>query len=192
MMRIGDIRESIHDYFDSNADCQKYFFDKAHGGEYAAYYTSMYLLQDATESLWSHRETGFTENPLQAYLEFWGVMQAVIIQQDSIAEIYEVLTGGSLATESMKAWSEIRFLRHVCAGHPVRRDRPKSKPLTRSFMGRNFGGYDEFTYEQWQPGGGITHPRVGLGVLMDEYAAEATERLAEAFSAMKRRWPPET
>jgi hypothetical protein len=192
MERIADIRESIYDYFHANADCQKYFFDKAHDKEYVAYYTSMYLLQDATESLWAHREAGFPDNPVQAYLDFWGVMQAVIIQQDAIAEIYEVMTGQRLAPGSMKAWPEIKFLRNVCAGHPARRDRPKTKPLTRSFMGRSFGGYDEIMYEQWEQGIGITHPRVRLGALLDEYASEASERLTDAFSAMKKRWPPET
>jgi hypothetical protein len=189
MREIEEIRSAIYDYFHGTNNCQSYFFDPAHQEVFVAYYNSMYLLQDASESLWEHRETGFSSNPLRAYLEFWGVMQAVIIQQDSIAEIYEITTGKALNPRGMKAWPKIRVIRNICAGHPVRKDRPKTTPLTRSFMGRNFGGYDEITYEQWQQNLGSTHPRVKLGTLLEEYAAEAAERLNEAFSAMKKRWP---
>lgn len=188
MKEIAKIREAIYKYFHSSAKCQKFFNDPAHAEEFAAYYNSMYLLQDTTESLWNHREAGFSGNPLQAYIEFWGIMQAVFIQQEAIAEIYEIITGQRLDPRSMKAWAEIRSLRNVCAGHPVKKDMPKSTPMTRSFMGCDFGGYDMMIYEQWQTGSGITHPHIKLGVLLDEYAVAAAAQLDTAFTAMKKRW----
>ncbi|MCX5885401.1 MAG: hypothetical protein NT096_05780 [Proteobacteria bacterium] len=189
MKEISKIHGAIYGYFHGNASCQKYFHDQAHEEEFVAYYNSMYLLQDSTESLWSHRETGFSSRPLQAYIEFWGVMQAVIIQQEAIKEIYAIMVGQPLDPNSMKAWPEIRSVRNVCAGHPVKKDRPKAAPFTRSFMGRSFGGYAEIMYEQWQPEVGTTYPRVKLGALLDEYEVEAAARLGEVFLAMKKRWP---
>ena len=189
MQAVAAIRDKIYDHFQANAACQKYFFDAANEDEYAAYYNSMYLLQNSTESLWQHRKSGFSPNCLLAYLEFWGVMQAVIIQQDSIAEIYKIVKRRSLDRSCLKSWLELRILRNVTAGHPAKKDQPKKAPLTRSFMGRAFGGYDTITYEQWQQGVGRTHPHVPLGALLDAYAIEAEGQLASVFAKMKTRWP---
>jgi hypothetical protein len=191
MEAVAVRRSEIYDHFHSNVACQKYFFDAAHEEEYVAYYNSMYLLSDATESLWQHRERGFSSDPLLAYLEFWGVMQAAIIQQDSIAEIYNVMIGAVLnaRAKNLQFWLEVREFRNVCAGHPAKKDKPRNTPLTRTFMGRNFDNYDIITYEQWQHGAGTTHPRVRLGALLDAYAVEAEAELAGVLAAMKNRWP---
>jgi hypothetical protein len=182
-------REEIYNYFQANQACQKYFFDPANESAYVAYYNSMYLLLDSTESLCWHRHKGFSRDPLQAYLELWGIFQAVIIQQDSIAEIHQVIVGAKLDFEPLAAWKKIRHLRDVCAGHPARRALPKAKPLTRSFMGRKFGGYDSFKYEQWEQGAGITHPQEKLGLLLDDHAAEAEATLSKILATMRSKWP---
>ncbi|MDO8772284.1 MAG: hypothetical protein Q7K57_26995 [Burkholderiaceae bacterium] len=190
MNRIAVCRTKVYDYFQAHASCQNFFNNAVHKEEYVAYYNSMYLLQDATDSLGQHRKKGFSKDPLEAYLEFWGLMQALIIQQDCIAEVFEVLTGSKLDSKALglTSWTELRTLRNICAGHPVKKNRPKSSP-TRSFMGRSFGNYDSFTYECWEKGGARTHPQVKLGVLLDSYAGEAESQLNLALCAMQARWP---
>lgn len=182
-------REEIYDYFHASQTCQQHFLDPAREEEYVAYYTSMYLLQDSTESLSWHRGQGFAQEPFQAYLEFWGVMQAVTIQQDSIAEIFEVITGNKLESKTLLSWSEIRSIRNTCAGHPAKRNLPKRVPPTRSFMGRTFGGYESFRYERWEQGVGTTFPDVKLAALLDAYALEAEAKLVEIFNTMRSQWP---
>ncbi len=191
MDAVAERRTEIYDYFHSSPSCQQYFRDRAHEAEYVAYYNSMYLLQDSTEALWQHRERGFSPDPLIAYIEFWGVMQAAIIQQDSITEIHEVMVGKPLdaRTANLPSWLKVRELRNTCAGHPAKKDRPKAAPLTRTFMGRAFGGYDAIRYEQWEAGAGTTHPSVLLGALLDAYAIEAEAQLTNVLAAMKTRWP---
>jgi hypothetical protein len=189
MNRVAERREEIYDYFHASDVCEKYFFAPEHESEYAVYYTSMYLLQDSTESLMEHRGRGFSGNPLQAYIEFWGVMQAAIIQQDSISELYAAIAGKEHNSKNLTAWQELRTLRNVCAGHPAKKDRPKKSPVTRSFMGRNFGGYESFCYERWQKESGVTHPSIKLGELFDQYAKEAEAQLCEILQIMKQRWP---
>jgi len=184
-----DRREEIYNHFHASQACQQYFFDPAHEAEYVAYYNSMYLLLDSTESLWLHRREGFSRDPHHAYLELWGIFQAVIIQQDSIAEIHHAITGAELDTKPLAAWNEVRHLRNVCAGHPSRRNRPKTLPLTRTFMGRMFGCYDSFKYEQWAQGTGTTHPEVNLGVMFDAHAREAEALLSKILAVMRKRWP---
>ncbi len=96
MNHIADRRSDIYAFFQKNGECQKFFYSPENKEKYVAYYNSMYLLQDSTEGLWQHREKGFSKDPLLAYIEFWGVMQAVIIQQDAIQEIFQILTEKNL------------------------------------------------------------------------------------------------
>lgn len=192
MDRILKIRLLIYDHFHGTDQCRAYFFDAHHKEEYVAYYNSMYLLQDSTESLLSHRYAGFSNDPMKAYIEFWGVMQAVSIQQDAIRELFLIMTGSALTVESLRAWEAVRALRNVCAGHPVKKDRPKRLPLSRSFMGRGFGDYNEIMYERWQRDTGTTQEVVNLGALLDEYSEEAAGKLDEVFLAMKTRWQQKT
>lgn len=189
MLRIGTRRQEIYNHFHENATCQKFFFAAAQEERYAAYYTSMYLLQDTTESLMAHRTKDFSSDPFEAYIEFWGVMQALFIQQDSISELYEAVTGGPLKTHNLTSWQSLRTVRNTCAGHPAKKNLPKTSPLSRTFMGRGFGGYSAVTYEQWQSGSSISHPTVDLGALIDSYATEAESQLTAVLQSMKQQWP---
>lgn len=188
MLRVADRRGEIYDYFDQSSACQNFFFAAAQKERYAAYYTSMYLLQDTTESLMSHRAQGFSSNPFEAYIEFWGVMQALFIQQDSISELHEAVTGDPLNMANLASWEALRTLRNTCAGHPAKKDRPKAS-ISRTFMGRGFGGYSTITYEQWQSGGGISHHTVQFGALIDNYAIEAETKMVAVLQFMKQQWP---
>ncbi len=147
----------------------------------------MYLLRDTTDSLDDHRSRGFSSNPLVAYLEFWGVMQAINIQQDAICELHKVVSGASLHTGNFNAWKQLRELRHLCAGHPAHKSH--GGPLTRTFMGRKFGDYRSFKYEIWEKGLGIKHPNVALGNLLDSYILEAETALQGVLSDMRVKWP---
>ncbi len=189
MQQVATRRDEIYNYFHGSNSCQQFFFAAAQEERYAAYYTSMYLLQDTTESLVAHRSKGFSSDPFEAYIEFWGVMQAIFIQQDSLSELYEAVIGAALDARSLTSWQALRNLRNTCAGHPAKKERPMSSPLSRTFMGRSFGNYSAVTYEQWQSGRGVSHPVVDIGALIDSYAAEAESQLALVLHSMRSQWP---
>lgn len=199
MDKILKTRQEIYDYFQSNNACQKFFFKTSKEDRYVAYYTSMYLISDATESLCVHRKKGFSEDPHEAYLEFWGIMQAIIIQQDSICELYWAINDEKLSWNDLTAWKQIREIRNICAGHPAKKDRPNNIPLKRTFMGRFFGNYSLFHYEQWgKPNSlsksnnildNITHPDIKLGKIIDNYSEEAANKLIEILQSMTKKWP---
>jgi len=189
MNRISECRSRIYDHFHGTQACEAHFFKPAHADDYAAYYTAMYLLQDSTDALSVHRERGFVSDPLLAYIELWGVMQAIIIQQDAIKKLYELLTGNKFPAFGGK-WKEIRDLRVLCSGHPVDKGENRKQPAVRTFAGRSFGGYDEFTLESYSENiGNVEYPRIKLGALIDAYAGEAAGFLERAETEMKRRWP---
>lgn len=186
---ISEYRGRIYDHFHGSQSCQSHFFDKVHADDYAVYYTAMYLLQDSTEGLSAHRGRGFASDPLIAYIELWGIMQAIIIQQDSIKKLYELLTGTEFPKFSGK-WKEIRDLRVLCSGHPVDKGESRKQPAERTFAGRTFGGYEKLSLETYsEDSKQVQHPKIKLGTLIDAYAGEASTFLKSAETEMKKRWP---
>ncbi len=187
-MDIEEHRSSIYDFFQASKKCQNFFYLPENEERYSGYYTSMYLIQDTAEGIAAHREKGFSDNPLLSYIEFWGVMQAIFIQQNAISELYQSITNCKLESKLLRNWQAIRELRNKCAGHPSKKDRPKNTPLTRTFMGRDFGDYDGLKYEQWQSPNDITHPVIDLGKHIDAYEDEASEVLNVILNRMREAW----
>lgn len=182
-MRIGKAFEKLDAYLQEH---QNFLEDEK---KFSACYTSKYLIQDTSEAIYAHNKKGFSQEPLIAYIEFWGLMQAVIIQQDSISELYLAITGNEHDTKKLKKWQEIRLLRNICVGHPARKDRPKTSLLTRTFMGRGFGDYSEIVYEKWEYPDKTSHPRVKLSELILGYEHEAENELYRICQHLKENCP---
>ena len=145
MTPFSNAYSAVYDYFQASSACKSYMFKDENANDYAAYYTAMYLIQDTYEALYAHRERGFSDS-LVSYIEIWGVLQATVIQQDSLGELFRTITGKPIDTSKFCSWEKLRKLRIVCAGHPSKKSRPKSEPVTRAFMGRSFGNYESLTY----------------------------------------------
>jgi hypothetical protein len=185
--RILNVRSAIYDQFHGSSSALTNLSQRA--DDFAAYYTSMYLIQDTGEAVQKHMSSDFSSDPWSAYLEFWGVMQAIIIQQDAISELHRVVIGVLPANKPNSAWFQLREKRNICAGHPVRRTH--GVPATqRAFMGRSFGNYNKIIYELWdastqEP----THPSFNLRRMLDGYDKEASQFLSSVLVSMKAQWP---
>lgn len=59
------------------------------------------------------------EDPGERYLRLFGLMQALVIQQDAIKHLYEALSYADPLC-SVEKLKEIRNIRHDCAGHPTK------------------------------------------------------------------------
>lgn len=189
MEKILTARSDIYDQYDSSNSCQNHFCQPGNADAYAAYYSSMYLIQDTGEAVADHMSRGFSKNPFPAYLEFWGVMQAIDIQQEAIFQIHKAVVGSTPTIQSGSSWSKIRDTRHLCAGHPAKRSHRVPAPQ-RTFMGRSFGGYDQIKYEMWDANTGTsTHPVFNLRQMIRDYDAEASVVLQTVLSTMKKKWP---
>lgn len=194
MERIAVLREKIYELFHGSNSCAKYFFDDTHKDELASYYTAMCLLQDSTESLCEHRKRGFNTDELLAYIEIWGVLQAIIIQQDAIEAIYKVLHWNEIEVPQGTKWLELRNIRNLYSGYPVTKDaraqldKKREKDVERSFLGRDFGGYDELIIEVWNKKKTV-FKNIELGKLIDDYTGEATQCLQEIIDGFPTKWP---
>lgn len=199
MERVLDGREAIYDFFDSSKSCQEYFFHAGHEDNFAAYHTSMVLLQDTAEAILAHRAKDFPDIPLQAYIEFWGIMQVVFIQQDALGELYRVIRGEKLELGGFPFWEEIRKKGNDLAGRPAKEDRPGKHGVRREFFRAYAIKYSGVRFEQYTESGptvrrifddtGITTVAAfGLGDLIAGYAGEADGVLQGILSCMESRW----
>jgi len=183
MNKLLHAREQIYNHFHASSAMQSHFFGAQQDDAYAAYYTSMYLIQDTGEAIGTHTQIGFSKNPMKAYIEFWGVMQAIFIQQDAIHELHSAVLGNKLNTVSLPSWNAIREKRNLCSGHPSKLSHGRPAPQ-RAFMGRGFGNYNAIEYEVWDAHTrGRTHPTFNLGALISAYEAEAEQILLDILAS---------
>jgi hypothetical protein len=186
MQRVLQARSDIYNQFQGSSALS---LKGPQGDDFAAYYTSMFLIQDTGEAVAQHMAGDFSGDPLRAYLEFWGVMQAIIIQQDAISELHRVLVGNQPIIQPNSVWHELRNFRNVCAGHPANRARGVPAPQ-RTFMARSFGSYNSVTYELWDASSQkTTHPTFNLRRMIDDYDKQASQILQDVLTTMKARWP---
>lgn len=195
MDRLLNLRQDIYDHFHSSTIRSDLFLAPGNRDRFAQYETAMLLIQDTGEALWTHMRRDFSTSPMAAYIEFWGVMQAVIIQQDALLELAAALGAPKPSTGS--AWKAIRDFRNVLSGHPANKTSGRkplgAKSTLRAFMGRQQKSYHGLTYELWDAcAERIIHPHVNLGAMIAAYEAEAADHLAEILGHMWRTWPVET
>ncbi|WP_127091672.1 hypothetical protein [Aquabacter cavernae] len=194
MDRLLSLRQDIYDHFHSSTIRGDLFLAPGNRDRFAQYEIAMVLIQDTGEALWTHMHRDFSTSPMAAYIEFWGVMQAVIIQQDALLELAAAL--GSPKPSTGKSWKAIRDFRNVLAGHPAKKisgcNPLGAKPTLRAFMGRQQKSYRELIYEVWDASAEqITHPQANLGAMIGAYEAEAADHLAKILDHMRRSWPVE-
>ncbi|MFL5296097.1 MAG: hypothetical protein ACJ798_06915 [Phenylobacterium sp.] len=190
MDRLMALRREVYDHFHASTIREDLFLAPGNSDRFAQYETAMLLMQDTIEALWTHRRSDFSPSAMSAYIEVWGVMQAVVIQQDALLELAVALGAPKPATGA--AWSRIRDLRNQLVGHPVDKRSPNKTPL-RAFMGRQPKSYRYLTYEVWDAAAGrATFPRVNLGQMLDAYESEAADHLTAILGHMRQTWPPRT
>jgi hypothetical protein len=182
MKNISTARNEIAEYWHQSRRWTKEVF--ASEDDFAAFYTSLFLIQDTSESVSSHMSVGFSDDPMKSYIEFWGVMQALIIQQDAIKELHSSCQNSTPQIEKNSAWLRIRELRNRCAGHPAKKTTGKAH--FRSFMGRGPRSYDHLSYEEYNSETRTSqHPQINLGILIEEYDVEGARIVAASLEGLK-------
>jgi hypothetical protein len=200
MERLLNARASIDAQFHGSSAGPAHFFLDQNADDYAAYYTSMYLIQDTGEAIYTHAKQGFAASTMAAYIEFWGVMQATQIQQDAIIELHGTVVGQQPGLSRGPGWNGLRDFRNLVAGHPANRSR--GVPATqRAFMGRTLYRYDHLTYEMFDAAvagnppratgvlGPTSHHGVDLRQMIHDYESEAVAILGTVLGSLRARWP---
>jgi hypothetical protein len=105
----------------------------------------MDILDDTALALHSYVSHGHSDQGL-AYLEAFGVLQALTIQQDAVRKLHEILTGASINLEAAyPELKEVRDIRVRVAGHPVE-GKGGSHFMIRYTVSK--GGFELWSYDQ--------------------------------------------
>lgn len=182
MQQVLNGRSAISSQFQNSAGCTK-----LQGDQYAAYASSMSLIQDTGVVVEAHLATDFSSDPMRAYLEFWGVMQTIFIQQDAIHELHLVIAGARPILPPGSAWASLREVKNTCSGQ-VGNGCKAAPAAQRTFIGRSFGKYERITYELWEAGGRVRHPTFNLRRMIHDYDNEAGQILQNVLVTMRLRW----
>jgi len=142
-------------------------------------------LQDTGEALIAHRARGFSADPIDAYLEYWAVMQAIFVQQDAICELHYAFTGnkdGQRLFRGLPNWNKLRDLRNLTVGHPTNKGAGMNMVL-RVSIPRQPMTYDHIDYVVWAPDGKF-HKSMNLGHLLDDYDDEAGAKMKDMLEML--------
>ncbi|MDE2125604.1 MAG: hypothetical protein KGJ62_03360 [Armatimonadetes bacterium] len=99
------------------------------------------VLEDTEEAVAAYATQECGSSLGASYIATYGVLQALILQQDAAKHLAEALglTDGGRANKALR---NIRDIRNASTGHPTKRDRPK--PTTVHFISRDtlhYGGF---------------------------------------------------
>lgn len=154
---------------------------------YYAFCAAKDWIQDTAETIAFHRLSGFSRDSHDAYLEFYGLLQAVFVQQDAIRELQYAVCG--VAPNELQnpsgAWKTLRDLRNDIVGHPVRRGSGK-EPFKRTVIGREPKEYQSVSFTEYSAGG-VEHKSIALGELLDNYDEQAAGELDKIGKILKKR-----
>ncbi len=130
-------------------------------------------LGDATDALMEF-ERGGLGTQAETYLRFYGMFQAVILQQDALDAINEALVGSAEAHLKKTSWTKIRDLRNLAVGHPTDKKNGVPGKRMRSFVARvtiTARSFLVLTYDEVQEKP-VTEV-VAFGTIYDKYKDEA-------------------
>lgn len=187
MRRISDLEQKIRDYV-NNANLLDRYFDNRPDDDWMALCVSMDTLGDTCQALEYYENNGLGDEYGEKYLKLYGLLQAIVLQQNSISQIHQIFLGIKLSHKPNSAWTKIRDLRNLTVGHPLEKKHKKSE-IKRCFISRVTIQNNGFQLMIWNK----KHeqkdfPKVKLETLYEEYKTDAVEYLNNICKAQIIKW----
>lgn len=101
----------------------------------------------------------------QRYLEIYGLLQALQLQQDAVIHLAEAL-GLPISIKDFPNLSKIRDIRNRSVGHPTKKDRPK--PTSYHFISRITLGKEGFKLESFINGDAYFEDILALQLIVEQ------------------------
>lgn len=167
--------------------------------EFAAFYTARYLIEDCESAIDEQVESGISSSYGLAYIQIFGILQTVFVQQDSI-EALRVSVGNIQTPIEGKArsgaWKEIRDLRNRITGHPIcqgdgslkRRSFLSRRELPRALKTLKYQTYSNPSGDFSNVNHAISHHEVDLSDLMSRYRRQSTCILYCILREIRKQW----
>lgn len=167
LISVLNSREKIYDHIQNWSICR--WASSATHKQYITYCVAKDTIQDTAETILAHRARDFSSDVWDRYLEYYGVLQAAYMQQDTINALHKLFLGSNINFGTLEHWKDLRDFRNDTVGHPVSRQR---------FLNRNIISYEVVNYSAWPSDTQVPESEnVALGSLIDGYANEASNVL---------------
>ena len=150
---------------------------------------SMDAIEDTSRALSYYTECRPEPNQLarrdkagRLYLMVYGVLQAIVIQQDAICNAAEAI---GFAYELSADAKEIREIRNCAVGHPTKRDRKKQNGPESFGINMSSLTWDKFAYYSFDKCSAEKQKKVNIPGLIDQCAGEsraALKRMSESLT----------
>ena len=167
--------------------------------DFAAFYTARYLIEDCELAIDEQMEDGISGSYGLAYVQVFGLLQSVFVQQDSITALRFVVGCSENAGKVQGfggAWKEIRDLRNRITGHPIcqgnsslkRRSFLSRSELPRALKKLKYQTYSNPTGDFSNVSRAISYHEVDLSDLISRYRRQSTCILYCTLREIRKQW----
>lgn len=177
--------EQIREHtYPSNSSLSSHFKDSPN--EWNRLCAAMDVLEDTALALDNYEIQGIGNDDGEKYLRLYGILQAIVLQEDSIRHLYKIFTEQTLKPDMSTAWQKIREVRNLSVGHPVEADFNK-KHCFISRVSINPSGFRMCFWDKENQENEFQD--IGLQTLYEDYKSEAVTYLQFAYEEERSKWP---
>lgn len=179
MSRIAELEHKIRDYINAPRKHSALFRDRT---EFSKLCSCLDVIGDTELAFSAYDSIGDSTPPGLTYILAYGFLQALVLQQDAVRNLYEAL-GEPHAPDPLL--SEIRDIRNDAAGHPTKRGGGKGKSF--SFISRMSISNAGFQLMTITPGQGSPRFRaVSFKALLDTQHQQLEQALGRLLESLRR------
>lgn len=140
--------------------------------------------QSAIDSFALHKDENAGKG--HVYLEIFGLLQALFVQQDATTDIAEALQF-EISLDQYPRLKEIREIRNDTSGHPTKRGFPNKPPVSWNSIVQYSAGYDGFEVMRWHNPVGHTKITVKTKEVIIDQQKHIIDILQKIYNEIKRR-----
>ncbi len=163
-------------------------FFKSRIDEWNKICVSMDTFEDSCLALSYYENSSSGLNEGEKYLRLYGMLQAIILQQDAISTLYKIFLNNTLMKKKNSSWLVIRNLRNLTVGHPIEKT-SGGRGTKRCFISRITLGDSGFQLIIWNKDSEKNnHENIDLVYIYENYKDDAISHLKEIKQAIENNW----
>jgi hypothetical protein len=132
----------------------------------------------------AYLEGDFPQQPGERYLRVYGVLQALVVQQDAVRDMTSILCPG-IPLKLVDLLKGVRDARHASIGHPTRRE--SKGDVSSHFISRITMSKDYFQLLSHSKKDGSSSTYVPVRKLIEQQRTETVRIMSEVVTELKRK-----
>jgi len=186
MQRIADLEHQIREHLNFSTEQREHLH--AAKDDWNILCVSLDTLGDSAQALMHYEHHGEARDDGEKYLRLYGMLQAIVLQQDAIRNISRVITGAEEKLAPDSGWMQLRDIRIMTSGHPM--EKTSKRGTQRIFVSRITIHKAGFQLQILHPNADPEFRDVDLDDLFTRYKNEAVELLEKIHQSQVEKWGP--